>query len=311
MKEHERVRYLWLDGELVDWPDALVHITTIGLSGSMAVFEGIRGYWNPHHEQLYVFRLDEHMRRFADSMKLVWMKPRFSPSELSEAVLDLLRANGAREDFYVRPMAFYGEGGFFFARAPEQGTRILLDSTPFESHLGGNKSIACCISSWTRLSDNVMPPRVKLGANYQNNRLAAREAQTNGYEDAIILTRQGKVSEATGACVFLIRNGAPVTPTVTSGILESITRATLIRLFNEELGMRVTERDVDRTELYLAEEVFCCGTGHEVTAITSLDRYPIGTGEVGPITREMESLYNGVVRGERAEYIDWCFPAWS
>lgn len=311
MRNRQQVRYLWLDGERLNWPDATVHVTAIADSGRMTVFEGIRAYWNRAREQLYVFRIDEHMRRFANSMKLVWMEARFSPSELAEALLQLLRANNAREDSYVRPMAFYDAGGFSFVRPPEQETRILLDSTPLESHLGASKSIGCCVSSWTRLADNVMPPRVKLGANYQNNRLAAREAQTNGYDDAIILTSQGKVSEATGACIFLIRDGTPITPTVTSGILESITRATLIRLFREQLGMDVIERDVDRTELYIADEVFCCGTGQEVTAITSIDRYPIAAGEVGPITKEIESLYNRVVRGEHPEYMDWCFPVWG
>jgi branched-chain amino acid aminotransferase len=309
MSDERESKFLWLDGELLPWPEANVHVTTIGVASSTAIFEGIRGYWNQAQEQLYLFRVEEHMRRFAQSMKFVWMSPTFSSHDLTEAIRELVRANNAREDFYVRPMAYYSGGGFF-ARPPDKKVRILLDTTPFASHLGTNKSISCCISSWTRISDNVMPPRVKCGANYPNNMRASREAQMHGYDDAIMLNSQGKVTEASVACVFMIRNGIPTTSPITSGILESITRATLIELFQQEMDLKVVERDIDRTELYISDEMFYCGTGAEITAITSVDGFQVGDGSVGPITQEIMTKYQSVVRGDQAGYMKWCTPVW-
>ncbi len=308
MSNHQMVDYLWLDGKVIPWSEATVHVTTVSVSASTAVFEGIRAYWNPGQEQLYVFRLDEHMRRFANSMKLVWMEPKHSSDELAAAALDLLRTNSVREDFYIRAVAF-NSGSGFFAKGFQHETRILIETVPIASHLGANESMACCVSSWTRIADNVMPPRVKCGSNYANNRRALKEAQMHGYDNAIMLNSQGKVTETTVSCVFMIRDGTPITSPVTSGILESITRATLIELFRERLGKPVIERDIDRTELYIADELFCCGTGQEITAITSVDGFPVG-GEVGPITKEIEALYHSVVRGEHADYAEWRSLVW-
>lgn len=307
MSDHQN--NLWLDGEIIPWAEAKVHVSTVGVSASTAIFEGIRAYWNPDREQLYVFRLAEHMERLANSMRLVWMEPKFSAEELAAAALQLLRSNGVREDFYIRVVAF-SSGSGFFAKGFEHETRILLETPPIKSHLGDYDSIACCISSWTRLADNVMPPRVKCGSNYANNRRALKEAFLHGYDNAIMLNSQGKVTETTVSCVFMIRDGVPITSPVTSGILESITRATLIKLFGEQLGRPVIERDIDRTELYIADELFCCGTGQEITAITAVDRFEVGPGVVGPITKEIEDFYHSVVRGEQADYREWCTPVW-
>ncbi len=309
MSNRQMTDYLWLDGEVLPWAEATVHVTTVGVSASSAVFEGIRAYCNAGQGQLYVFRLLEHMHRLDNSMRLVWMEPKFSAEELAAAALELLRTNRVREDFYIRAMAF-NSGSGFFAKGFEEETRILIETLPFASHLGDNDRMACCVSSWTRLADNVMPPRVKCGSNYANNRRALKEAWTNGYENAIMLNSQGKVTEATAACVFMIRDGTPITSPVTSGILESITRATLIELFRDRLGRPVIERDIDRTELYIADELFCCGTGQEITAVTSVDRFPVGKGEVGPLTKEIEALYHSIVRGEHADYTEWRSPVW-
>jgi branched-chain amino acid aminotransferase len=302
-------RLLWLDGEVILQSKASVPASAIGVSASTAVFEGIRAYWNARVEQLYVFRLEDHFRRLANSMKLVWMEPRFSVSQLVEATLDLLRKNSAKEDTYIRVVAFQSGSGFF-SRGFEQQTRILLEVIPLESHLGINKSMEVCVSSWTRIADNMMPPRIKAGGNYQNNRRAIKEAQMHGYDNAILLDARGKVTEASNACAFMIRGGVATTSPVTSGILESITRATLLAVLPEQLNLPVAEREIDRTELYLAEEAFVCGTGEEVVAIGSVDRFPLGDGEMGPITKEIESLYNSIVRGERDEYMGWCSPVW-
>jgi branched-chain amino acid aminotransferase len=309
MSSRRTADYLWLDGEVVPWAEATEHVTTVFGSASSTVFEGIRAYWSTGREQLYVFRLAEHMGRLGNSMKLVWKESEFSADELATAALRLLKANGVRGDFYIRVVA-YDSGSGFFAKGFEAETRIYIETVPFASHLGAYDSMACCVSSWTRLADNVMPPRVKCGSNYANNRRALKEAQTNGYENAIMLNSQGKVTETTVSCLFMVRDGTPITSPVTSGILESITRASLMELFRERLGRPVIERDIDRTELYIADELFCCGTGQEITAITSVDRFPVGDGEVGPLTKEIETLYNSIVRGELADYTEWRSPVW-
>ncbi|GMR11207.1 MAG: branched-chain amino acid transaminase [Anaerolineae bacterium] len=309
MSDTQAVEYLWLDGEGIPLSEANFPISTISASASTSVFEGIRGYWNQEVEQLYVFRCDEHMRRFDNSMKMVWMDRKFSTDDLVSAGLGLLRTNGARKNFYIRGMAF-NSGRGFFAEAQNLATHLLLETLPIESHLGAIKRLDCCVSSWTRIADHIMPPRIKAGPNYANNRRALQEARINGYDDAILLNTQGKVSETTGACVFVIRDGRVMTSPVTSGILESITRATLIRLFDEQLELPVLERDIDRTELYIADEVFCCGTGREIAAVSSVDRFPVGDGEIGPITQQIVSLYRSVVHGEQSEYQKWCTPVW-
>lgn len=307
MSDNQTTEYVWSNGEFIPWSEATVHMTEIGVASCEEVHEGIRAYWDDQAEELYVFRPDEHMKRLADSMKLVNLELQFSPEELIDASIELLRMNDAGEDFYIRPMAF-ARGGLFYVLEGRSSTGVLIHTFPFDSELGTNRSMSCCISSWVRIADNVMPPRVKCAANYRNSLLAMREARRNGYDDAIILNSQGKVAETSVATLFMIREGVPITPGVTSGILESITRRTLIRLFEQVLGLTVVERDVDRTELYVADEVFCCGTGREIKAITSVDRFPIGTGDIGPITKQIEKLYHEIVRGRHRDYLEWCLP---
>jgi len=305
LTEQEHPHTLWLDGELIPWEKATVHITALGWVGVGSVFEGIKAYRNESLDRVHVFRLDDHLARFADSMRLVELEPRFSPEELSEAVVELLRANEVRHDTYVRPFAFGSPGRYFSRASPEAVTRVLINLFPFESSLRTDHAVHCCVSSWTRISDNVMPPRIKAVANYWNGRLARNEATRNGYDAAILLNERGKVAEGPGACLMLVRRGQVVTPPVTAGILESITRDTLIQLFRQELGREVVEREVDRTEMYLAQEAFFCGTGAEVRPILSIDRFTLGEGGIGPLTHRIAGLYHDVVRGAESRYGDW------
>ncbi|MBI3732922.1 MAG: branched-chain amino acid transaminase [Chloroflexi bacterium] len=298
-------KYVWWNGELVEWDHATVHVTAMEWVGVSAVFEGIKAYANPEEEKAYVFRLSEHMQRFDESMRLMRMEPEWNAEQLSESVLALLRANGVREDTYIRPFAYRGRGGRSFRSASENAPSILINTHPFTTTLKTGKTITTGVSSWTRISDNVMPPRVKAVANYQNSQLAWQEVMRNGYDDAIILNERHKVAEAPGACVMLVKRGRVITPPVTAGVLESITRSTLLQMFEEQLGTRTEEREVDRTELYLADEVFLCGTGAEVTPVVSVDRYPVGNGQIGPITSRMIDLYHDVVRGLDAPYDPW------
>lgn len=310
MVPNNQPKYLWLNGEIVLWSEATVHITQIGVASCEEVHEGMRAYWNPEQEQLYLFRPDRHIKRLGNSMKLVGLDPAFSPDDLIDASIRLLRANDARQDFYVRPKAF-PRGSSFFVSEGGLTTEVFIHSFPHASRLGSSRAISCCVSSWVRIADNVMPPRVKCASNYRNSLLANREAKRNGYDDAFILNSQGKVAEASVATIFMIRDGVAITPGVTSGILEGITRETVMELLDEVFDMPVVERDVDRTELYIADEVFYCGTGREITAVTSVDRFPVGTGDIGPVTKRIEMLYHDIVRGKNPEYLEWCFPVYA
>lgn len=299
----ENPQYVWVDGKLTRWNEATIHITTVGTAGVSSVFEGIRAYWNESRRQLFVFQLDAHVARLAQSIRLMRMKQPFEIAELKEAVLTLVRANECEGDTYIRPVAFV-ESTLFGSASGDQA-RIVLNTTSWQSRLKSGKLMHACISSWARITDNVMPPRVKASSNYLNSRLAAEEARRNGYDSAILLMPNGKVAEAPGACLMIVRDGRIITPTVTSGILESITRAALIRLCGEVLSLEVVEREVDRTELYVASEAFLCGTGVEIAPVVSVDRFTLGDGGMGPVTSCIESLYHDLVRGVDPRYPEW------
>lgn len=300
--------YLWWNGKRMNWDDATVHVTALGWSTVGAIFEGIRAYWNPDHEELYVFRLDEHMDRFARSLKLVRLAETWSMDELKASITDLLRANETREDTYIRPLAYRGgegKGGFSGIGGE---TEILINTHPMPSHLMSGKAQHANVSSWRRISENVMPPRIKNISNYRNSQLANMESHTSGYDIPVILNDQGKVAEGPGACIALIRDGKFVTPDTTQGILESITRDALIELARNELGLVVEERAVDRTELYIADEVFMCGTAAEISPIVSVDRYEVGNGQIGPVTQQLEGLLDDCFRGKSGIRPDWRTP---
>ncbi len=296
-------QFVWVDGKQLPWNDATVHITQLGTSTVSLVFEGIRAYWNDAARKLFVFRLDAHLERFAQSIRLIRMKQTIANDQIRRGVIDLLRANNYASDTYVRPFAFT-ESATFGGMTSDQA-RIVLTTRDWPSRLKSGQVSHACVSSWTRISDNVMPPRVKASSNYLNSRMASEEAKRNGYDVALILNPDGKVAEAPGACLMIVRDGKIITPSVTSGILESITRETLIQLCREELKLPVVEREVDRTELYTASEAFICGTGAEITPIASIDRFTLGGGSIGPITQRVENLYHDLVRGIDTRFAEW------
>jgi branched-chain amino acid aminotransferase len=300
--------YLWWNGELVEWDRATVHVTAIGWSSVAAVFEGIRAYWNSDQEELHVFRLPEHMNRLGESMKMMRHESQWSIEALTDSIVELLRANEIREDTYIRPLVYRGEGGGRGFSSFGGSTDILINTRPNPSHLLSGRHSSACVSSWTRISDNVMPPRIKNVSNYRNGQLAGMEASLNGYDLALILNQQGKVAEGGGSCVMIVRNGKLITPDVTQSILESITRDALIQLARDEMGLDVVERAVDRTELYIADEIFMCGTAFEITPVSSVDKYTVGNGEIGPITHRLEELLNDSFRGLSGIRSEWRTP---
>jgi branched-chain amino acid aminotransferase len=300
--------YLWWNGERRRWDDATIHVTELGWSTVGAVFEGIRAYWNSDQEELYVFRLREHLERLARSMKLVRLPLRYSVEDITDAIVDLLCTNETRTDSYIFPLGYTAESYTHRYDLPEQESSLLIHTKPMASHLGSGLAYRAKVSSWRRISEDVMPPRVKNLSNYRNGQLARMEALQDGYDTAVLINQQGKVAEAPGACIALVRDGRLITPDLQSSILESITRDALLVLAREELGLAVEERAVDRTELYLADEVFVCGTAAEITPIVSIDRYDIGSGEIGPVTRDLERAFGDVLRGRENRYDAWRTP---
>jgi branched-chain amino acid aminotransferase len=300
--------FLWINGERKPWNEATVHVSELGWSTIGAVFEGIRGYWNPDQEELHVFRLREHLERLSRSMKLVHLPMDHTIPELVEAITGLLKANDARRDTYIYPLAYMRDSYTTRYDSLEVSTSLQILTRPMPSHLGTGKTLTARLSSWRRISEDVMPPRVKNLSNYRNGQLARQEVMQDGYDTAIIMNSAGKVSEAPGACVMHVRDGKLITPDLTSGILESITRDALITLARESLGIPVEERTVDRTELYVADEVFLCGTAAEVSPVISVDKYTVGFGKIGPVTRELENLFEKVLRGRESSYAGWRTP---
>lgn len=294
--------HMILNGDLVPFADAKIHCLAPGITYAANAFEGLRAYWNAEQRQLFVFRLDDHLDRLQRTMKIMRFDRPYDNAVLKECVLRLLRANGIRENVHLRLHVYVDGDGSMTATGPlGMFISCVLRGEATETV----KGVHAAVSSWTRLSDNASPPRVKVTANYHNGRLAALQAKTDGYDYPIMLTERGLVAEGPGACLFLIRDGVAMTPDVTQSILESITRETLLAGFREWLGGQAVERPLVRTELYLADEAFFCGTGQEVRPILSIDRLPVGDGRIGPLTAKLQQRYFDVVSGRGADHPEW------
>ena len=295
---------IWMNGRLVAQDQAVLPVNSAAVFYGTNVFEGLRAYWNADDGEVYCFRLQEHFVRFRESMKMMRFAVPYSDVDLYEAVREVLKGNEVREDIHMHLVA-YVTGVGMDATAP---TGLYIN--PRRRGRIADGGLACCVSSWLRTSDNAIPIRLKCGANYQNGRLAVLQAKADGYDAPILLNQQGHVAEGTGATFFMVRKGKLVTPPVSSDILESITRTTLIEEIGPELGLDVVEREIDRTELYVADEAFFCGSGYEITPIVSIDRFPLGDGAVGSITRRLLTVYMNVVRGVDARRPEWRTPVY-
>ena len=296
--------WIWRNGELIPWHEATIHVNSVGHASVAAVFEGIKAYLARDEERLLVFRLDDHLRRLGESARICRLSLPYGVSELSDAVSRLLVANGRRQDTYIRPWAF--PSGLIREQLVPAGIEceIVIDSWQFTEDPEGRKGCRAAVSSWRRVSDAVMPPRAKAFSNYHNGRLAAMEARQNGHDWPILLNDQHKVCEGAGACIGLVRNGAVITPALTSGVLDSITRDSALTLLRG-MGVPVEVRDVDRSELYLAEEIFFMGTALEILPTVAIDGLTVGDGEPGPVTTRLSHAYQAVVRGLDGRYAEW------
>lgn len=309
MKYDVANRRIWFKGEILNVNDAKINILAPTSQFGLNVFEGIPCYWNDEKNQLYAFRLDDHHDRLIRSAKLIRIDNPYSKDELKKALVDVVKANEYDENLSVRQTLFvdgFGSWGssepvdMFVAPIPRGRTSAEYNK----------KGLNVCVTSWRRISDETLSPRIKCGANYINSRVGQMEALRNGYDTCLFLNESGKVSEGPGSCFFMVRNSELVTPKLTDSVLESITRDTVIKIA-ESKGYKVVERTIDRTELYTSDEAFLCGSAMEMTPVLSVDRYTIGNGEIGKITTDLHRTYLDVVRGKVEQFKGWITPIYQ
>lgn len=303
-------KFAYFKGGFVSIQDAKISIMTHGFNYGTGCFEGIRAYWNGEEEQLFVFKLLDHFERFLRSSRILLMDLPFTAGQLADITLELVRKEGYREDTYIRPLAYKADE-VVGVRLHNLRDEVAIFATPFGRYIEREEGASAAVSSWRRIDDNAVPARAKITGAYINSALAKTEAVLNGFDEAIVLTCDGHVSEGSAENLFIIRDGALITPPVTENILEGITRKVIIQLAREELGLEVVERPIDRTELYVADEAFFCGTGVQVVAIAHIDRRPVGAGQIGPIVKTIRDLYFDIVRGKVTKYLHWCAPVYA
>ena len=293
-------------GNVVPLAEARVSVTTHALHYGTAVFEGIRGNWNAEQSQLYVFRMREHYERFLQGCKIMLMDIPYGVDDLCGITIDLLRRCGYKEDLYIRPLAYKSEELVANLKLHELGSDFTLMVVPFGAYIDVEGAIRCCTSSWRRIDDTIIPPRVKISGHYVNSILAKTEATMSGFDEAIMLTQDGNVSEGSGENLFLVSDGVVHTPLVSDNNLTGITRHSAIRIATEELGLDIVERQIRRSELYLADEIFLTGTAAHVTPVGELDMRTIGGGGIGPVTKRVSDMYLDIISGNNPKYMDWC-----
>ncbi len=303
-------KYIVFNGKIVRYEDAKVGVLTHALNYGTAVFGGIRAYWNKDEKQLFVFRPLDHYKRFLDSMKLMRMDAAFTKEQLANSTLEVIRKNEYKEDCYIRPLAFYTDE-IIGVRLHNLTPAVSISALPFGRYVENEEGAHVTISSWSRVDDNIIPARGKIAGSYVNSAFVKTDAQLAGFDEAIVLNHSGHVSEGSAENIFMLRNGVFATPSITENILEGIVRRTFMTFIQDDLGMKVEERPIDRTELFLADEVFFCGTGVQLSAITKIDNRIIGTGKMGPITAKLRELFFDTVRGKVPKYRHWCAPVYQ
>lgn len=307
MKTDVANRRIWFKGQIVNVNDAFINVLAPTSQFGLNVFEGIPCYWNEELKQLYAFRLEDHYKRLIRSAELIQLDNTYTVEDFRKALIDVVKANEYDENLSVRQTLFVDGFGSWGSEGPAEMfvAPIPRGRTSAEYN---KKGLNCCITSWRRISDDNLSPRIKCGANYINSRVGQREALRNGYDTCIFLNQFGKVSEGPGSCFFMVKDGVLITPQLTDSVLESITRDSIIQLAKEELGLQVLERTIDRTELYLAEEAFLCGSAMEVTPVLSIDKYKIGNGKNGDITEKIHKLYVDCATGKVESRKEWITP---
>ncbi len=301
--------YAYFQKKIMPLEEAKIGIKTHAFHYGTAIFEGIRGNWNDEQQQTYIFRLKEHYERLANGCRVLKINLHYSIDELCKLTVELVAKCGFKEDAYIRPVA-YTSSEALGVRLHDLEHDFFMFVIPWGPYLDVDKA-RCCVSSWHRPEDNVIPPQIKANGIYINNALAKTEAQSAGYDEAIMLSPDGHISEGSGENIFLIKDGKLVTPAVNNNILMGITRNTVIELAEKELGIETVHRAIDRSELYIADECFLTGTAAHVTPVAEIDDRKIGNGEIGEITARLQDIYVRVIRGDHPKYMHWCTPVYK
>ncbi|PKB84172.1 MAG: branched chain amino acid aminotransferase [SAR202 cluster bacterium Io17-Chloro-G9] len=295
-------------GDVVPLAEAKVSVMTHALHYATGVFEGIRGNWNEEKGVVYIFRLREHYERMLRGCRLLMLDIPYSLDELCRITVDLVERNGHQQDIYIRPLAYKSAELVANLKLQDLASDFTLITVPFGNYLGSDL-LRCCTSSWRRPEDTAIPTHIKSSASYINSILAKTEATLAGFDEAILLNQKGQVCEGSGENIFMVSGGRLITPVLEDNALPGFTRETIIQLAQSELGLEIVERSIDRSELYLAEEVFLTGTAAHLTPVIELDSRPIADGQAGPISSKLQEMYFNIVVGRNPKYLHWCTPA--
>lgn len=299
----------YFNNSFIPLRDANINIMTHAFQYGTGIFEGIRGYWNESEKQMYIFRMKEHYERLTNNCKILMLELDKSIDDLCKITVELMQKNKPSCDMYIRPNVFKAGtiiGPSLLNKNGKNPTSLSITTLPMGEYVDISKGLHVCVSSWTRVDDNALPPRGKIQGSYVNTALAKTDALLNGFDDAIVLSQDGHVSEGSAMNFFMVRDGKLVTTPVSENILEGVTRATIMELAEKEFGIKTEVRKIDRTELYVCDELFFSGTGAQVSPITRVDHRNVGNGKIGSVSKKLQDLYFDVVRGKNSKYKNWC-----
>jgi branched-chain amino acid aminotransferase len=297
-------KHVYFEGKIVPFEDAKISVATHALHYGTGVFGGLRGYWNDEKKKLFIFRPYDHYHRLLNSGRMMNMHIPFDEEGLIQLTLDLIHTEGWQTDIYIRPFIYKADLGIG-VRLHDLRDELAIFSMPFKLYVKNDDNAHVTVSSWRRIDDNMIPARGKVSGAYANSALIKTDAALSGFDEALVLNQDGHISEGSAMNIFMVRDGAVITPPVTDNILEGITRKTVMDLAKDELGLPVVERSIDRTELFICDELFMTGSAAQIVAITKVDHRPVGNGEMGPVAGKIRALFDDVVRGKNPKYAHW------
>jgi len=300
----DQSKHAFFEGKIVPLSDAKISIATHAFLYGTAVFGGMRSYWNEEKKKLFIFRPYDHFRRLLHSARMMAMETQYDEESLIQVSLDLLRADNWKQDVYMRP-SFYKADLGIGVKLHDLKDEFCMFVLAFDKYVKNDTNAHVTVSSWRRIDDNVIPARGKVSGAYANSALIKTDANRSGFDEALVLDNNGHISEGSAMNIFMVRDGILVTPPITDNILEGITRKSVIELARKELGMDVVERSIDRTEVFIAEEMFMTGTAAQISVITKVDHRAVGAGVMGPVATKLRALFEDVVRGKNKKYEHW------
>jgi branched-chain amino acid aminotransferase len=302
-------RYAYFRGKIVPYKQAKVGVLTHALNYGTAAFGGLRAYWNPGQEQLFLFRPHDHYQRLLHSSRLLRMQLDETPESLTQKTIELLHREGYRREVYIRPLAYIADE-IIGVKLHGLTYEITIVALPFEKYVPNDSNAHVTVSSWRRVDDNMIPARGKISGAYVNSSLIKTDALQAGFDEALVLNQNGHISEGSAMNIFMVRGNEVITPPVTDNILEGITRRSIMQLIRDELQLPVVERPIDRTEVYICDELFLTGTAAQVVAVTRVDFSPVGSGAMGQVAARLRELFDQIVRGDVEKYHAWNYAVY-